>query len=169
MREIRSENVPKAKKSRRETGFLLSEGFDESLHPLRGGQLEMRESQFGALLHPSRVDDEFPCRLRGVMNETRCGINIIRKTKRSEKIKRSVLPRKTKCSFFRFPPPNKKRLRFSWGVSYFLSFYFRHSSQTSHSHHLQAAALFAPNYSRICVRFRGSVLCFSVAGLSAAP
>lgn len=29
--------------------------------------------------------------------------NIIRKTKRSEKIKRSGSPRKTKCSFFGFP------------------------------------------------------------------
>ena len=47
--------------------------------------------------------------------------NIIRKTKRSEKIKRSVLPCKTKCSFFRFPLHNVKRLRFLWGISCFLS------------------------------------------------
>ena len=35
--------------------------------------------------------------------------DIIRKTKCSEKIKRSVPPCKTKCSFFGFPPPCKKR------------------------------------------------------------
>lgn len=37
---------------------------------------------------------------------------IIRKTKCSEKLKRSVLLRKTKCSFFGFPPHSKKCLRF---------------------------------------------------------
>lgn len=47
---------------------------------------------------------------------------IIRKTKRSEKIKRSVLSRKTKCSFLG-SPQYKKRLRFLWGVSCFLSFF----------------------------------------------
>lgn len=35
--------------------------------------------------------------------------NIIRKTKRSAKIKRSVLSRKTKRSFFSLPPLNVKK------------------------------------------------------------
>ena len=96
------------------------------------------------------------------------GGRIIRKTKRSEKIKRSVLSRKTKCSFLG-SPQYKKTPQISLGRFLFLIILFKHSSQTSHSHHLQAAALFAPNYSRICVRFRDSELCFSVAGLSAAP
>ena len=42
-------------------------------------------------------------------------ISIIRKTKCSEKIKRSVPPRKTKCSFFVFPPHNKKTPQTSLG------------------------------------------------------
>lgn len=49
---------------------------------------------------------------------------IIRKTKCSEKIKRSVPLRKTKCSFFGFPPHNTKRLRFLWGVSVSKPFIF---------------------------------------------
>ena len=49
---------------------------------------------------------------------------IIRKTKCSEKIKRSVPFRKTKCSFFGFPPHNAKRLRFLWGVSVSKPFIF---------------------------------------------
>ena len=42
---------------------------------------------------------------------------IIRKTKCFGKIKRSVPFRKTKCSFFGFPPYNEKRLRLLWDVS----------------------------------------------------
>ena len=45
---------------------------------------------------------------------------IIRKTKRSEKTKRSDVFRKTKCSFFDFPTRNLKRLRRLWGVLSFL-------------------------------------------------
>ena len=52
--------------------------------------------------------------------EDTANVYIIRKTKRSEKIKRSVISRKTKHSFFRFPPHNARRLRFLWGVSRFL-------------------------------------------------
>ena len=36
---------------------------------------------------------------------------IIRKTKCSEKIKRSALLRKTKCTLLGFPPPRKKCLK----------------------------------------------------------
>ncbi len=51
-------------------------------------------------------------------------VNIIRKTKCSEKIKRNVPLRKTKCSFFGFPPHNAKRLKSLWGVSVSKPFIF---------------------------------------------
>ena len=93
---------------------------------------------------------------------------IIRKTKCSEKLKRSVPLRKTKCSFFGFPPHTKKRLRFLWGVS-FISMCFKRSNQTSHSRRRQAAGVCVPDCSRICVRCQGSALYFSGANLSAEP
>ena len=94
--------------------------------------------------------------------------NIIRKTKRSEKTKRSVPPRKTKRSFSR-PPITQNASDFSGAFSVYSSLHFRHSSRTSHSHRHQAATLCAPSYSRICVRFQGLTLCSSAAGLSAVP
>ena len=98
------------------------------------------------------------------------GKYIIRKTKRFEKTKRSDVFRKTKCSFFDFPTHNLKTPQKTLGRFKFLNHKnLTHSSRTSRSHYHQAVALFAPNYSRICVRFRDSELCFSVAGLSAAP
>lgn len=93
---------------------------------------------------------------------------IIRKTKRSEKTKRSVPPRKTKRSFSR-PPITQNASDFSGAFSVYSSLHFRHSSRTSHSHRHQAATLCAPSYSRICVRFQGLTLCSSAAGLSAVP
>ena len=46
--------------------------------------------------------------------------SIIRKTKCSEKLKRSVLLCKTKCSFFGFPPHNEKTPQISLGRFLFL-------------------------------------------------
>lgn len=94
---------------------------------------------------------------------------IIRKTKRSEKIKRSVPPRKTKRSFFRSPPIMQNASDFSGAFAVYSSLHFRHSSRTLHSHHHQAATSCAPSYSRICAHSRGSALCSSAAGLSAVP
>ena len=83
---------------------------------------------------------------------------IIRKTKRSEKTKRSDVFRKTKCSFFDFPTYNLKRPQKTLGRFKFLNHKnLTHSSRTSRSHHHQAVALYALNCSRICVHFRDSV------------
>ena len=86
---------------------------------------------------------------------------IIRKTKRSEKIKRSVPPRKTKRSFFR-SPHNAKRLRFLWGVCclFFITFQtfksnFTFSSPSSSN--LVRSKLF----SYMCTFPRFSVMFFS--------
>ena len=83
---------------------------------------------------------------------------IIRKTKRSEKIKRSDVFRKTKCSFFDFPTHNLKTPQKTLGRFKFLNHKnLTHSNRTSRSHHHQAVALFALNCSRICLHFRDSV------------
>lgn len=83
---------------------------------------------------------------------------IIRKTKRSEKTKRSDVFRKTKCSFFDFPTHNLKTPQKTLGRFKFLNHKnLTHLSRTSRSHHHQAVALFALNCSRICVHFRDSV------------
>lgn len=83
---------------------------------------------------------------------------IIRKTKRSEKIKRSDVFRKTKRSFFDFPTHNFKTPQKTLGRFKFLkNKNLTHSSRTLRSPHRQAAPLCAPNYSRICVHFRDSV------------
>ena len=84
--------------------------------------------------------------------------SIIRKTKRSEKIKRSDVFRKTKCSFFDFPTHNLKTPQKTLGRFKFLNDKnLTHSNRTSRSHYHQAVALFALNCSRICVHFRDSV------------
>ena len=101
-------------------------------------------------------------------NHTVAGF-IIRKTKRSEKIKRSVPPRKTKRSFSRSPPIMQNASDFSGAFAVYSSLHFRHSSRTSHSHHHQAATSCDPSYSRICAHSRGSALCSSAAGLSVVP
>lgn len=83
---------------------------------------------------------------------------IIRKTKRSEKTKRSDVFRKTKRSFFDFPTHNLKTPQKTLGRFKFLNHKnLTHSSRTLRSPHRQAVALCAPNYSRICVHFRDSV------------
>lgn len=85
-------------------------------------------------------------------------VTIIRKTKRSEKIERSDVFRKTKCSFFDFPTRNSKTPQKTLGRFKFLNDKnLTHSNRTSRSHYHQAVALCAPNYSRICVHFRDSV------------
>lgn len=88
--------------------------------------------------------------------------NIIHKTKRSEKIKRSVMPRKTKRSFSKFPPHNAKRLRFLWGVCslFFITFQTFKSNFTlssPSSNNLVRSKLF----SYICTFPRFSVIFFS--------
>ena len=55
--------------------------------------------------------------------------DIIRKTKRSEKIKRRVSPRKTKRSFFRFPT-TQNASGFSGAFCSLLSIHFRHSTES---------------------------------------
>lgn len=91
-----------------------------------------------------------------VLHEYR--LSIIRKTKRSEKIKRSDVFRKTKCSFFDFPTHNLKTPQKTLGRFKFLNHKnLTHSSRTLRSHYHQAVALFALNCSRICVHFRDSV------------
>ena len=95
---------------------------------------------------------------------------IIRKTKRSEKTKRSDVFRKTKCSFFDFPTHNLKTPQKTLGRFKFLNDKnLTHSNRTSRSHYHQAVALCAPNYYRICVHFRDSVLCSLMVGLSGVP
>lgn len=85
-------------------------------------------------------------------------VSIIRKTKRSEKTKRSGVFRKTKRSFFDFPTHNLKTPQKTLGRFKFLNQKnLTHSSRTLRSPHRQAAPLCAPNYSRICVHFRDSV------------
>lgn len=93
---------------------------------------------------------------------------IIRKTKRSEKIKRSVLPRKTKRTFLE-SPQRKNASDFSGAFRITCPSYFRHSNRTSHYHHHQAAILCALNCSRIYVHYQDSALCSSVANLSVVP
>ena len=68
---------------------------------------------------------------------------IIRKTKRSEKIKRSVSPRKTKRSFFRFPTtPQRKTPQVSLGRFAVYSLYISDiQRRASHSHHHQATTI----------------------------
>ena len=107
----------------------------------------------------------------GVVHPSTClaDKNIIRKTKRSEKIKRIVLSRKTKRLFLESPSQCKNASDFSGAFRISCPLYFRHSNRTSRSHHHRVATLYALYYSRTSVHFRGSALCSSAAGLSVAP
>ena len=119
-------------------------GFQEALKQIDSPQFKARHA--GAAI------------ARMVKNRILPQTTIIRKTKRSEKIKRSDVFRKTKCSFFDFPTHNLKTPQKTLGRFKFLNHKnLTHSSRTLRSPHRQAAPLCAPNYSRICVHFRDSV------------
>ncbi|WP_232726963.1 DUF6268 family outer membrane beta-barrel protein [Prevotella intermedia] len=103
--------------------MFKTEYFGESDYRMTEGDTDRKvgNSKGSAVVYQGGVNIPLSMKLDENKRPTMWALSIIRKTKRSEKIKRSVLPCKTKCSFFRFPLHNVKRLRFLWGVSCFLS------------------------------------------------
>ena len=86
---------------------------------------------------------------------------------RKNKTKRSAP--QNEMFLFRVPSPLRKNASDFSGAFPFSQCCFKRSNQTSHSRRRQAAGVCVPDCSRIYVCCQGSVLCFSMAGLSAEP
>ena len=146
--------IEKMKKEVKNEDDFYVEADDVNYYLFQAGELMKRHGQKAILVPATYTDILFP---KGKIIHTDT-IAIIRKTKRSEKTKRSDVFRKTKCSFFDFPTHNLKTPQKTLGRFKFLNHKnLTHLSRTSRSHHHQAVALFALNCSRICVHFRDSV------------